>query len=68
MTGIHDEDSTFLFADSGAPVAVPITWNELKATENAKPFGIADANKLIGRSASKSLAGWGFAVQSLPDI
>ena len=55
-------------ARSGAPVAVPITWNELKAMENAKPFGIADANKLIGRSASKSLAGWGFAVQNLPDI
>ena len=55
-------------ARSGAPVAVPIAWNELKAMKDAKVFGIKDAKKLIDRSASKSLAGWGFAVQKLPDI
>ena len=54
-------------ARSGAPVAVPIAWNELKSMEDAKPFGIDDAKELINRSASKSLAGWGFAVQNLPD-
>lgn len=55
-------------ARSGAPVALPIAWNELKSMEDAKPFSIDDAKKLISRSASKSLAGWGFAEQELPDI
>ena len=55
-------------ARSGAPVAVPIAWNELKSMEDAKPFGISDATKLISRSSSKSLTGWGFAAQYLPDF
>ena len=55
-------------ARSGAPVAVPIAWNELKAMHDAKPFTIDDAKKLIDRSQSKSLHGWGFSDQILPDI
>ncbi|MAW90583.1 MAG: DNA ligase D [Altererythrobacter sp.] len=55
-------------ARSGAPVAVPIAWNELKSMKDAKPFSINDAKKLIDRNASKSLAGWGFVVQELPDL
>ena len=55
-------------ARSGAPVAVPVAWNELKSMEDAKPFSIDDSKELVDRSASKSLAGWGFASQRLPDL
>ncbi|WP_338243578.1 DNA ligase D [Aurantiacibacter hainanensis] len=55
-------------ARSGAPVAAPIAWNELKSLKDAKAWSIADAKRLIDRAESKSLAGWGFAEQSLPDL
>ena len=55
-------------AREGAPVAAPIAWGELKSFDDAKPFTIADAAKLHARAKSKSLAGWGFAEQRLPDI
>jgi len=55
-------------ARPGAPVAVPIAWGELKDMENAHPFDIGDAKRLIDRAAGKSLAGWGFANQDLPDL
>lgn len=50
----------------GAPVAIPIDWDELDAMKDAHPFSIADADTLIDRAAT--LKGWGFAAQSLPDI
>ena len=55
-------------AREGAPVAVPIAWDELDAMENAHPFAIGDATKLIARSRDKALAGWGFADQTLPEF
>ena len=55
-------------ARSGAPVAAPIAWNELKALKDAKLFSIDNGKRLIDRAASKSLAGWGFASQRLPDL
>ncbi|MEP2234779.1 MAG: DNA ligase D [Alteripontixanthobacter sp.] len=55
-------------ARSGAPVAVPVDWNELKSIKDAKPFSIGDAEKLIERAQSSNLAGWGFADQALPDL
>jgi bifunctional non-homologous end joining protein LigD len=55
-------------ARENAPVAAPVAWNELKTMEDAKPFGIGDAEKLIGRAKSKSLSGWGYAEQRLPDV
>ncbi|RKF15991.1 DNA ligase D [Altericroceibacterium spongiae] len=55
-------------ARSGAPVAVPIGWNELKDMTDAHPFSIDDAKRLRDRAESKTLAGWGFAEQSLPDL
>lgn len=51
-----------------APVAVPITWNELEGMENAQPFTIGDATELAARAASASLKGWGFMAQRLPSI
>ncbi|WP_338447045.1 DNA ligase D [Pelagerythrobacter marensis] len=55
-------------ARAGAPVAVPIAWDELDRFDDAKPFSIADAAKLHTRAEAKALAGWGFAEQRLPDI
>jgi len=55
-------------ARTGAPVAVPIAWNELDKMKDAHPFSIADAKKLLTRAGSKPLAGWGFAEQGLPDL
>ena len=55
-------------ARTGAPVSVPVAWNELKSMQDAKPFNIGDADRLIERANSKSLAGWGFARQKLPDF
>ena len=52
----------------GAPVAVPIAWGELKAMKDAHPFSIGDAKRLLDRARSKSLAGWGFAQQTLPEV
>ena len=55
-------------ARSGAPVAVPIGWSELKDMQDAKPFSIDDVAALIERAASKPLSGWGFADQGLPNV
>jgi bifunctional non-homologous end joining protein LigD len=55
-------------ARAGAPVAVPIAWGELDGFDKASAFTIADARKLLDRARSKSLAGWGFAEQGLPEI
>jgi len=53
-------------AREGAPVAVPIAWDELDTMKNAHPWSIKDAKRLIERSADYKLAGWGFAEQQLP--
>jgi bifunctional non-homologous end joining protein LigD len=53
-------------ARAGAPVAVPIAWDELDAAKDAHPFSIADADKLIERA--RELRGWGFADQALPEF
>ncbi len=55
-------------ARAGAPVAVPVSWDELAAFPSAHEFTIGDADKLLERSQAKALAGWGFAEQSLPDL
>ncbi|MFK4003440.1 DNA ligase D [Qipengyuania sp. NPDC077563] len=55
-------------ARSGAPVAVPLAWNELEQMQTAHPFSIDEAQTLLDRAQSKSLKGWGFADQDLPDL
>jgi bifunctional non-homologous end joining protein LigD len=50
----------------GAPVAVPISWDELDGMKDAHPFGINDADDLLKRATG--LKGWGFAIQTLPSI
>ena len=55
-------------ARAGAPVAVPIAWNELGKMEDARPYSIDDAKQLLDRAQSKALQGWGFSTQKLPDV
>jgi len=52
----------------GAPVAAPVSWAELRDIETPARFGVVDAQALIDRANSRSLAGWGIAAQTLPDI
>jgi len=54
-------------AREGAPVAAPITWDELKDFDSGHAFSIRDAGELLRRAKLKKLAGWGKATQSLPD-
>ncbi|MBG6120798.1 DNA ligase D [Sphingobium sp. AEW010] len=53
-------------ARPGAPVAIPIDWEELDRMKDAHPFSIDDPDTLLKRS--KDLKGWGFAAQALPEI
>jgi len=55
-------------ARPGAPVAVPVSWDELDEIRDAHPYEIGDAGRLIARACDKTLHGWGFAAQSLPDL
>jgi len=55
-------------ARSGAPVAAPVAWNELAKLDDARPFSIDDVDRLLDRANSKTLKGWGFARQTLPDL
>ncbi len=54
-------------AREGAPVAAPITWDELEETPGGNRFSIRDAEELLDRAGSRLLAGWGQANQRLPD-
>jgi bifunctional non-homologous end joining protein LigD len=55
-------------ARENAPVAVPITWEELRTLEGAARWHVGDAAELIKRASSKDLRGWGRADQVLPDL
>jgi len=54
-------------ARSGAPVAVPIAWEDLARQRDARAFAIGDAARLLTRARSAALSGWGHAAQPLPD-
>ena len=53
-------------ARDGAPVAAPVTWDELDDFAGGNAFTIRDVDTLISRASSKALAGWGRAAQALP--
>ena len=51
-----------------APVAAPISWEELDSFDKGGAFTIKDVKKLLARASSKALKGWGQAEQRLPDL
>ena len=51
-----------------APVAVPVSWDELRNIDRANLFAINDADALLERASTRALARWGIADQRLPDI
>lgn len=53
-------------AREGAPVAVPITWTEMREIEGPARWHVGEAATLLNRASSKALAGWGRASQTLP--
>ena len=55
-------------ARSGAPVAAPISWKEMETIDTPAHWHVGDAKELVKRAASKALAGWGRADQTLPDL
>ena len=55
-------------ARDGAPVAAPVSWEELECIDRADAFTIADAEELLRRSKSKALKDWGKADQRLPRL
>jgi bifunctional non-homologous end joining protein LigD len=55
-----------LRAREGAPVAVPVSWDELGAAENAAAMTIQDLPRIAKRASR--LRGWAEGDQSLPEI
>ena len=55
-------------ARANAPVAAPITWEELEGIDSGAHYTIKDADELIERHASAALAEWGKKVRPLPDF
>jgi bifunctional non-homologous end joining protein LigD len=55
-----------LRAREGAPVAAPVTWDELEQAESAVAVTIADASALPKRA--RRLRGWGESDQGLPSL
>ena len=53
-------------ARDGAPVAAPVTWEELAKIDRSDAFTIADAEALLRRA--RKLRGWGRAKQELPAL
>src|SRR3546814_21099255 len=48
-------------ARSGAPVAAPVSWSELKDIETPAMFSVEDVDTLIARANARPLEGWGVA-------
>ncbi|WP_336982138.1 non-homologous end-joining DNA ligase [Altererythrobacter fulvus] len=53
-------------ARPGAPVAAPVSWEELAGMDELKRFTLADAGELLARAGDGALKGWGVAGQGLP--
>jgi bifunctional non-homologous end joining protein LigD len=54
-------------ARPGAPVAAPLTWEELRELDSPAHWSVNDSRLLVKRASSKKLRGWGRANQTLPD-
>ena len=51
-----------------APVAAPISWDELEDLQSGAPFTVRDGAELLERASGRALQGWGEASQVLPDL
>jgi bifunctional non-homologous end joining protein LigD len=51
-----------------APIAVPLTWEELRDIDTPSHWHIGDGAEMVKRAGSKNLAHWGRADQILPDL
>jgi bifunctional non-homologous end joining protein LigD len=51
-----------------APVAAPLTWEELRDLDSPSAWHICDGAALVKRAKSKDLVHWGRADQILPDL
>ncbi|EXS72018.1 DNA ligase D [Sphingobium sp. Ant17] len=51
-----------------APIAVPLSWEELRTLDGPDHWHIGDAGEMVKRAASKDLSHWGRADQILPDL
>ena len=51
-----------------APIAVPLSWEELRTLDGPDQWHIGYAGEMVKRSASKYPAHWGRADQILPDL
>ena len=51
-----------------APIAVPLSWEELRDLDSPACWHIGDAAEMVKRAGSKALAQWGRADQILPDL
>jgi bifunctional non-homologous end joining protein LigD len=55
-------------ARPNAPVAAPVTWDELETIDKAGHFTILDTDELLARARSRTMQNWGRAAQTLPDL
>ncbi len=53
---------------ANAPVAAPVTWDELAGIDTGARYTIKDADLLIERASSANLADWGRKVRPLPEL
>ncbi|MFM6831741.1 MAG: DNA ligase D, partial [Novosphingobium sp.] len=51
-----------------APIAVPVTWEELRDLDSPARWHIGDGAEMIRRAASNELMRWGRADQVLPNL
>lgn len=55
-------------ARTGAPVAAPLSWDEVHTLKSGAPFSVGDLETLRKRVVSRALKHWGKADQGLPDV
>ncbi|MFN3618803.1 DNA ligase D [Sphingorhabdus sp.] len=55
-------------AREGAPVAMPIDWDELTEVKSASAYSLKDVDTIVKRAGSSSLSNWAAKKQKLPSL
>lgn len=55
-------------ARDGAPVAAPVSWDELDEIDSAAQFSIGDVEDLLARAGAARLRDWSRGAQALPSL